>query len=152
MSNLYLWFKVLHVLAVAVWLGTSVSMIGILSQLNSTADRRGKAVLASLCAVISQRIIAPAAGLTFLIGLVTVFAGKVHMTLWLWWGVGASVIVLGAGGSLFRINFEKLAKLLNDPSGSDTEVNQVLGRLRTLGYSGVALVAVTVAVMVLKPT
>lgn len=151
MTNWYLWLKVLHVLAVTVWLGAAVSVFAIMTRLSPTMHRERLAALAGACDIIGSRVIAPAGGLSLLIGIAAAWAGHTGMAFWIWWGLGAAIVVLAVGGSALRLGFARLAAMLESPNPEPRAVTALVGRLRTIGIFAIAVLVSAVGIMVLKP-
>jgi hypothetical protein len=107
----YLWLKVLHILVASIWFGAAVSLLAILSRVTPNTDRQRLAGLVTACDFVGSRVIAPMAGLTLIAGLVTMWLGKVGMTLWIWWGIIAAVLVMAVGGSQLRTGFIRLGAM-----------------------------------------
>src|SRR5215204_1218695 len=100
MENL---FKFLHILAVIVWVG-GVLTVNVLQVLTGKGhDRAAQASLLRLSELYGRAVIAPAAALTLLTGLVRVEQIDVgYGTFWVVWGIAAVIGSLAIGATLIR--------------------------------------------------
>ena len=152
MSTAYLWLKAVHVLAVTIWLGGAVTLLAITSLLSPDLDQKKLAAIAEVCDFVGARVVGPAASITILAGLLTVWIGHVKFALWVWGGLGSGILVLVIGLTALRLGFRRLAGLLNEPQIQTAAVADQARRIRMFGALAVTLLVVTVALMVLKPT
>jgi uncharacterized membrane protein len=116
MQNL---FKFLHVLFVIVWVG-GVLTVNVMQVLTGRGqDRAAQESLLRLSDLYGRAVIAPAAALTLLTGLVRVEQIDVgYGTLWVVWGFAAVVLSIAIGATLIRttnVDLRRLAAAPGDP-------------------------------------
>jgi len=151
MTNLYLWLKAIHVLAVTIWLGAAMTIFAVTGLMTRTTERHRLAAFARVCDFTGLRLIAPAGGIAFLAGIAATIAGHVPMQLWVWWGILAALLVLSIGGAMLGRGFRRLCGLLDVQAPDEAAAMALLGRLRGVATALIVVLAVTVIVMVLKP-
>jgi uncharacterized membrane protein len=113
MQNL---FKFLHVLFVIVWVG-GVLTVNVMQVLTGRGqDRAAQESLLRLSDLYGRAVIAPAAALTLLTGLVRVEQINVgYATLWVVWGFAAVVLSIAIGATLIRTTNADLRRLAAAP-------------------------------------
>jgi hypothetical protein len=149
--NWYGLLKVVHVLSAIVWMGGGAALMVVLLRLVKTGDRAALRPLVPQVARFMQSIGGPASGLLLLSGIAMVFAG--HLTFKsLWIGLGfAGLITLGAfGGMVMSKRMVALEQAL--ASGTDAALANAGAKVRQGSVILLTIMAVVVAVMVLKPT
>src|SRR4029450_10435614 len=117
MENL---FKFLHILAVIVWVG-GVLTVNVLQVLTGRGhDRAAQGSLLGLSDLYGRAIIAPAAALTLLTGLVRVEQIDVgYGTFWVAWGIAAIVLSLALGATLIRVTNAELRRMRGAAAADD---------------------------------
>lgn len=143
---MYELFKFIHVASVIVWVGGVVT-IGIL---NARLARAGaphvQAALAVQSRVFGQRVMGPAAILTLVAGIVTMFAGEISLAApWILWGLFSVAASLLLGATVIRRTTERIAAGPGDPRPLQAR----LGRLNVLNL---VILFSAVAAMVFKPS
>jgi len=150
MENL---FRFLHVLAVIVWVG-GVLTVNIMQVLvGRGSDRAAQVSLLRLSDLYGRAVIAPAAGLTLLTGIVRVEQIDVgYGTLWVVWGIAAIVASIALGASLIRATNAKLLRLAADAALDDPRWPALLRRAATLYGINLLLLLSALWAMEFKPT
>lgn len=153
MNVLYTSFKVLHVIAVIVWLGGLVGT-GILSaRMTVDHDPAAMAAMARASRFFGATIVGPAAGLTLIAGLVMVGVGGLPATsLWILWGIGGLVASMALGATVIRRSGEELIALGAAPDADQAQVGALQRRLRGMNVLNLAILFSVVIAMVVKPT
>jgi uncharacterized membrane protein len=146
MENL---FKFLHVLAVIVWIG-GVLTVNVLQVLVARGhDRAAQASLLRLGDLYGRAVIAPAAAVTLLTGVVRVEQiGVGYGTFWVAWGIAAIVASIALGATLIRANNAALGRLAADDPGWPS----LLRRAATLYGVNLLLLLSALWAMEFKPT
>jgi uncharacterized membrane protein len=150
MENL---FKFLHILAVIVWVG-GVLTVNVLQVLTGRGhDRAAQASLLHLSDLYGRAVIAPAAALTLLTGLVRVEQIDVgYGTFWVAWGIAAIVLSLVLGATLIRVTNAELRRIAADGPADDQRWPMLQRRATTLFAINLLLLLSAVWAMEFKPT
>jgi uncharacterized membrane protein len=150
MDNL---FKFLHILAVIVWVG-GVLTVNVLQVLTGRGhDRAAQASLLRLSDLYGRAVIAPAAALTLLTGLVRVEQINVgYRTLWVAWGIAAIVLSLAIGATLIRATNAELRRLATDAPADNPHWPTLQRRAATLYGLNLLLLLSAVWAMEFKPS
>ena len=112
MENL---FKFLHVLAVIVWVGGVFTVNFLQVVVGRGSDRAAQASLLRLSDLYGRAVIAPAAALTLLTGVVRVEQiGVGYGTFWVAWGIAAIVLSIALGATMIRATNAALRRLAAD--------------------------------------
>ena len=148
--NWYGLLKVVHVLSAIVWMGGGAALMIVLLRLVKTGDRAALRPLVPQVARFMQSTSGLASGLLLVTGIAMVFVGGLTFKS-LWLGLGlAGLIVLGAfGGMVMSKRMVALEQALS--SGADAALANAAARVRQGGIVLLTIMAVVVAVMVLKP-
>jgi uncharacterized membrane protein len=146
MENL---FKFLHVLAVIVWVG-GVFTVNVLQVLvGRGSDRAAQASLLRLSDLYGRAVIAPAAALTLLTGVVRVEQiGVGYGTFWVAWGIAAIVLSIALGATMIRATNAALRRLAAD----DPQWPTLLRRAAILYAVNLLLLLSALWAMEFKPT
>jgi uncharacterized membrane protein len=150
MENL---FKFLHVLAVIVWVG-GVLTVNVLQVLTGRGqDRTAQVSLLRLSDLHGRAVIAPAAALTLLTGLVWVEQIDVgYGTFWVVWGIAAVIGSLAIGATLIRATNAELRRVAADAPADDPRWPTLQRRAATLYAVNLLLLLSAVWAMEFKPT
>jgi uncharacterized membrane protein len=150
MDNL---FKFLHILAVIVWVG-GVLTVNVLQVLTGRGhDRAAQGSLLRLSDLYGRAIIAPAAALTLLTGLVRVEQINVgYRTLWVAWGIAVIVLSLAIGATLIRATNAELRRLATDAPADNPRWPTLQRRAATLYGINLLLLLSAVWAMEFKPS
>ena len=150
MENL---FKFLHILAVIVWVG-GVLAVNVLQVLTGRGhERPAQGSLLGLSDLYGRAIIAPAAALTLLTGLVRVEQINVgYGTFWVAWGIAAVVLSLAIGATLIRATNAELRRVAADALAEDPRWPRLQRRAATLYAINLLLLLSAVWAMEFKPT
>jgi uncharacterized membrane protein len=145
--------KFLHVLAVVVWVG-GVLAVNVLQLLTGRGqDRAAQGSLLHLSDLYGRAVIAPAAALTLLTGIVRVEqldAG--YGTLWVAWGIAAVALSLAIGATLIRATNAELRRLAADAPLGDPRWHALQRRAATLSVINLLLLLSALWAMEFKPT
>jgi uncharacterized membrane protein len=150
MENL---FKFLHVLAVIVWVGgvLTVNVLQILT--GRSQDRAAQESLLHLSDLYGRAVIAPAAALTLLTGLVRVEQIDVgYSTLWVVWGIAAVILSIALGATLIRATNADMRRVASDAPRDDPRWPVLRRRAATLYGINLLLLLSAVWAMEFKPT
>jgi uncharacterized membrane protein len=150
MDNL---FKFLHILAVIVWVG-GVLTVNVLQVLTGRGhDRAAQGSLLRLSDLYGRAVIAPAAALTLLTGLVRVEQINVgYRTLWVAWGIAVIVLSLAIGATLIRATNAELRRLATDAPADNPRWPTLQRRAATLYGINLLLLLSAVWAMEFKPS
>jgi uncharacterized membrane protein len=146
MENL---FKFLHVLSVIVWVGGVLTVNVLQVLVGRGSDRAAQASLLRLSDLYGRAIIAPAAALTLLTGLVRVEQiGVGYGTFWVAWGIAAIVLSIALGATMIRATNAALSGLAPD----DPRWPTLLRRATILFAVNLLLLLSALWAMEFKPT
>lgn len=152
MNSPYLWFKALHTLAAAVWIGSAAALWAITAMMQKhSANRALLPGLASAGEAVGSRVTAAASGLTLVLGIVAMVIGKVGMAFWIYWGMIVAVVLVAVGGGVLKKRFERLAQMASVPSTPQGEIDAIIASILNLGRLAILFLAITVVLMVVKP-
>ena len=146
-------FKFLHVLAVIVWVG-GVLAVNVLQVLTGRGhDQPAQVSLLRLSDLYGRAVIAPAAALTLLTGLVRVEQIDVgYGTFWVAWGIAAVVLSLAIGATLIRATNAELRRLATDAPADNPRWPTLQRRATTLFAINLLLLLSAVWAMEFKPS
>jgi uncharacterized membrane protein len=146
-------FKFLHVLAVIVWVG-SVLTVNVLQVLTGRGgDRAAQGSLLRLSDLYGRAVIAPAAALTLLTGLVRVEQIDVgYGTFWVVWGIVAVAGSLALGATMIRATNAALRALAAEAGPDNPRWVALQRRATTLFGVNLLLLVSAVWAMEFKPT
>jgi uncharacterized membrane protein len=146
-------FKFLHILAVIVWVG-GVLTVNVLQLLTGRGhDRAAQASLLRLSDLYGRAVIAPAAALTLVTGLVRVEQIDVgYGTFWVAWGIAAIILSLALGATLIRATNAELRRVAADAPADDQRWATLRRRATTLFGINLLLLLSAVWAMEFKPT
>lgn len=149
--NWYGLLKVVHVLSAIVWMGGGAALTVVLVRLIRNGDRAALRSVVPQVARFMQSIGGPASGLLLVSGIVMVLVGRMSFKpLWIGLGFGG-LIVLGAfGGLVMSRRMTALEQAVG--SGDDASLARAGAAVRQGSIILLTIMAVVVAVMVLKPT
>ncbi len=153
MLTLFTLFKFVHVASVTVWVGG----VAALSLLNLRIARNGEPAalfaLASLSEFYGSTVIAPAAGLTLIAGIVMIAAsGYALASLWVGWGFLVMIASMTLGAWPIRRASQALAAVAQAPAPDQARMAALCRRLAGLGLTNLLLLLSAVAAMVFKPS
>jgi uncharacterized membrane protein len=146
-------FKLLHVLAVIVWVGgvLTVNVLQILA--GKGQDRAAQGSLLRLGDLYGRAVIGPAAALTLLTGIVRVEQiGVGYGTFWVVWGIAAVAASLALGATLIRATNVELRRLAADAPPGDPRWPALRRRAATWFVLNLLLLLSAVWAMEFKPT
>jgi uncharacterized membrane protein len=146
-------FRFLHILAVIVWVG-GVLTVNVLQLLTGRGhDRAAQESLLRLSDLYGRAVIAPAAAVTLITGLVRVEQVDVgYGTFWVAWGIAAVALSLALGATLIRATNAELRRLAADAPLDDPRWPALQRRAATLYGINLLLLLSAVWAMEFKPT
>jgi uncharacterized membrane protein len=143
----------LHVLAVVVWMGGVLTLNVLLALLGRGQDRAAQGSLLRLSDRYGRAVIAPAAALTLLTGLVRVEqVGVGYGTLWVAWGIVGVLLSLAIGATLIRLTNAELRRLVADAATLDAQRLAVQRRLAIVNGINLLVLLSVFWAMEFKPT
>jgi uncharacterized membrane protein len=146
MENL---FKFLHVLSVIVWIGGVLTVNVLQVLVGRGSDRTAQASLLRLSDRYGRAVIAPAAALTLLTGIVRVEQIDVgYGTFWVAWGIAAILVSIALGATMIRATNVALGRLAAD----DPQWPVLLRRATILYAINLLLLLSALWAMEFKPT
>jgi uncharacterized membrane protein len=147
--GIYIWLKVVHVLAVVIWVG-GITMIAILVNLFSR-DAAAMGVLGRGINAAGRYALMPGSIIALLTGIAMLVVTGGKPPFWMIWGLiagpGSGVI----GGVFVRKAAMQMGGLLASGNADSAAAEGVRSRLRTLTILNVLLLLSAVVLMVLKP-
>jgi uncharacterized membrane protein len=148
---LYGILKVLHVLAVILWLGGGTALFVITARLLKARDRTALATLLPQTARFGPTIGGPASLLVLLTGIAMVIVGRLGFDpLWVSWGFAGILVHFLFGIVVMR----KIAQALGQAvgSGDDRLIAAAGARWRVASTVYLLIMTSVIIVMVMKPT
>lgn len=143
----------LHVLAVVVWMGGVLTLNVLQVLLSRGQDRAAQGALLRLSDRYGRAVIAPAAALTLITGLVRVEqVGVGYGTLWVAWGIVAILLSIAIGATLIRMSNAELRRLVADGAGDDARRLAVQRRLAVVNAVNLLVLLSAFWAMEFKPT
>jgi len=151
--NAYNVLKFIHVLSVIAWVGGVACLAVLIWRVRRERNRRILAALLQQATTYGQMVPGPASGLVLLSGLGMVgMAGIGFTTLWVLLGY-AGILLHGIIGAVFiRKRTMELARLASTDGADDQSLAEAGGKLWTVQLIYLAIMALVVGAMVLKPT
>ena len=144
---IYFLLKTLHILGVTVWLGGMAAILIFYTSLAKKNDREGLRRMLDLGAQFGQKVIGPSVGVALLAAIAMILMYDIGMPLWIWLGIALMVLSMGLGGAVIRKRTIRLTALLD--AGDDYRAE--LAGLMNVAWLNLLILAVAVAVMVIKP-
>ena len=151
--NAYGVLKFLHVLSVVVWVGGVTALSVVTWQLRRERNREVLAALLKRASAFGQRIAGPASFIVLLTGPVMV--GLAHIgfgTFWVLWGFAGLTAHFWIGATALRRRTSALLQLASAGPADDAALLAAARKLWSAQLIYLAIMAVVVAAMVLKPT
>jgi uncharacterized membrane protein len=152
-GNAYEFVKLLHVLSVIAWLGGVTALSIVTWQLRRERDRQILAALLRQATSFGRMIVGPASGIVLLTGPALV--GMAHTgfrAFWVQAGFAGILLHFIIGATLLRTRTADLASLASANAADDDALFAAARRLWSTQIIYLAILALVVAVMVLKPT
>jgi uncharacterized membrane protein len=148
---MYGMLKVVHVLAVIVWVGGAMMANLLVWRVARAGDRAALTMLMSHMRNVGRSTTGPASIVTLLSGIGMMIVGRLdHTALWIQLGFGGIVLHFLFGPLLLRrAGMELYAALAGDDERRFVAARR---RVDRLGAAYLALLVIVVGVMVLKPT
>ena len=153
MFNAYNVLKFIHVLSVIAWVGGVACLAVLIWRARRERNRTILAALLQQATIYGQMVPGPASGLVLLSGLGMVgMAGIGFTTFWVLLGY-AGILLHGVIGAVFiRKRTMELARLVSTDGADDQSLAEAGGKLWTVQLIYLAIMALVVGAMVLKPT
>jgi uncharacterized membrane protein len=149
MENL---FRFLHILAVIVWVGGVLTVNVLQVLIGRGHEPAAQGSLLRLSDLYGRAVIAPAAALTLLTGLVRVEQIDVgYGTLWVVWGFVSVALSLAIGATLIRVTNADLRRLAADTAPDDARWPALQRRAAILYGVNLLLLLSAVWAMEFKP-
>jgi uncharacterized membrane protein len=152
MYTIYNLFKFLHVAAAILWIGGVCTLSLINLRLARKQDRTALASLSRQSGFYGRAIIAPAAAVTLIAGIVMVASSGLNFgALWITWGFAGLFGSIALGAAFIRRVTEALVELAPAAAPADPQVIALQRRLATLNLINLLILLSTVGAMVFKP-
>jgi uncharacterized membrane protein len=146
----YLFFKFLHVAAIAIWIGAQLA-IGVLNnRVARHENRAARAPLVRQTVFLGKAVIGPSGAVALITGGIAMALGHVAMTGWIVWGLVVMVIAGVAGGMVAAPTARRLAQRL-DAGAAEEELDALQRRLAIIGTVNLVLLLTAIGAMVFKP-
>ena len=153
MMSLYGVLKIVHILAVVIWIGGGAALATIMAQMVKARDRAGLAALLPQAARFGPKVGGPASGLVLLTGIVMVIAGNIGFgTLWVSLGFAGIIVHALYGGLVMRTRSMAFAQAVAAQPPDHDRIARESGRFWMASAIYLLLMSVVIAIMVLKPT
>ena len=153
MFNAYNVLKFIHVLSVIAWIGGVTCLAVLIWRVRRERNRAILAVLLRHSTVYGQMVAGPASGLVLLSGIAMVGMADIGFyTFWVLWGFAGIVLHFVFGAVFIRKRTMELAQLASAEGTSDQSLAEAGGRLWIVQLIYLAIMALVVGAMVLKPT
>ena len=149
MPNAYLWLKLVHVIAVIMWVGGVIMNAVIFSVYKR--DGAAMQVLQRGMMKTSMVVLMPGSLLTLITGIVMMFMLGGHPPVWMLWGLIAGPLSSVIGTVFARRTAMELGRLGASGSGDAATVARLQNRIGMLTTLMILILLSTVAMMVLKP-
>lgn len=144
--------KTVHVLGAVVWIGGVAALWTTAIRLGRSGDRAALGAILGAVRGFGQRVAGPASGLVLLSGIAMAILARLGGQLWIWLGMGGVVLHLVLSFTLLRARWTAVGKLLGDPAGDAARLAVAVREVTVAAWIYLAVMAATIAVMVLKPT
>jgi uncharacterized membrane protein len=146
-------FHFLHQLSAITWLGGVLAVNVLQVRLGSRQDRAAQESLLRQTDLYGRAVIAPAAAITLLTGLVLVVQEDFAFSdLWVAWGLIGLLLSLALGATLIRVTNAELRRLAADPANEQPRWLAQQRRAAILFGINLVLLLSVVWAMVFKPT
>jgi uncharacterized membrane protein len=153
MNGWYGVLKVVHVLAVVVWIGGATALAMIVARLARTRDRAALASLLAASMRYGQMVAGPSSGLVLLTGIAMVIVGKLgFQSLWISWGFAGILVHFIFGATILRTRAMALAQAVSATPADEARIDAAAARLRVANAIYLLVMTSVIVVMVLKPT
>ena len=148
----YVVLKLLHLLAVVVWIGGVTALSVVTGRLIVARDRATLGALFPHSMAYGQRMAGPSSILVLITGVWMMIAGKITPhAFWIIWGFLGIIVHFVFGATIMRKRGMAFAKLVSTP-GSDEELAAAGARLRIANLIYLLIMISVIGAMVLKPT
>lgn len=153
MSTVFLVLKLLHVLAVVVWVGGMFALTVINARLAGAADGATRAAMGRQSELFGRSVIGPAMGIAVLAGLGAAGSiGYPFSSLWIVWGIIGWIASVIIGGVAVSRTGAVLGEVARTAGPNDPRVAALGQRLSVLNWVNLLILASVVYAMVFKPT
>jgi len=151
--NAYGVLKFLHVLSVIAWIGGVVALTVLTRRIARERNREILSAWLRQATSYGQMVAGPASGIVLLTGAAMVGMAKLGFgTFWVVAGFIGIVLHILLGAVLVRKRTMELARIASSGAGDDAALLEASRKLWTVQLIYIALMALVVAAMVLKPT
>jgi uncharacterized membrane protein len=146
-------FHFLHQLAAIIWLGGILAVNVLQVRIGRGNDRAAQASLLRQSDLYGRAVIAPAAVVVLLTGLVLVLQDDISFSeFWVVWGLTAVFLSLALGATLIRATNAELRRLATATTADNPRWPRLQRRAATLYGINLLLLLSVVWAMVFKPT
>lgn len=153
MPGWYAILKVVHVLAVVVWVGGAIALAGVTMRLQRAGDRATLAAFIPQAGRYGHTMGAPASLLVLLTGIAMVIVGNVGFRpLWVSWGFAGIVLHFVFGALVLRKRNIALAAAAAASPVDEGRIADAGSRLRVATAVYLLIMASVIVVMVFKPS
>jgi uncharacterized membrane protein len=150
MANMYGLLKVLHVLAVVIWIGGVTALWTTALRLGRAGNRAAIATLLPIVARYGQRVAGPASGIVLITGIVMAVIGHLGQALWVQLGMAGILLHFILGATLVRRSWSQVGRIASEPA-DDSALAAAVRRSSIVSWTYLLLMAAVIATMVLKP-
>jgi uncharacterized membrane protein len=152
MDAVYLWLKVFHILAIAVWIGGAVALTILNARIASLGDAAAMAAMGQQSQFFGQNVVGPAMLVALIAGLIMAFrVGFPLSSFWILWGLAGWVLFILLGVVATGRAAGELGRLSQTNPG-DPRIASLRGQLTALSWVNLLILASVVFAMVFKPT
>ena len=149
--NTYAILKLLHVVAVIVWVGGALMANLLTWRVAKAGDRQTLAALLGHMTLLGRGLVGPASVLTLITGIAMVVTGRLDWNaLWIQWGFAGVVVHFLFGPILLRRAGIELLQAAADPN--ESRLVAARRRVSRLNTVYLAILLSVVGAMVIKPT
>lgn len=153
MITLYGALKLVHVLAVVVWVGGGIALTVLNARMRRFPDPAARIAFADLNVFYGRAVLGPAGGFAFLGGVALVARSAWSFSApWVVWGLLVLVASMYLGAVPTRKTAEEMARITAAAQPDPARIAALQRRFAVLAWVNLALLVSAIAAMVLKPT
>lgn len=151
MFTLYNFFLFLHVAAISLWVGGTVTLTILNARLAGREGAVGTSLMAREGQFIGQRMMGPAAAVTLITGFGMTGLGRTGFPLWVLWGIFGAIVSISLGAFFMQRVGVALGALIAEGETDSPAYAALQSRMATLAFTNILLLASIIAAMVFKP-